>query len=78
MKEKPGPAIEPNLDHTLLLTKSELAKHLRVSERQVDNLRDELPKALTIGSVPRWSRQGVVEWISERTGSVANSVEVSA
>lgn len=65
------------VDPTLLLTKAELARHLRICERQVDNLKDQLPKPIRLGSVPRWSRRVVSDWIAEQAG-VSESKELSA
>jgi predicted DNA-binding transcriptional regulator AlpA len=67
-------AIQPpatsSTDPSLLLTKLELAKHLRVSDRQIDNLRADLPPVITIGKMPRWSRAAIVKWIEDQQTTV--------
>ena len=65
------PIAKRSADPSLLLTKLELAKHLRVSDRQIDNLRDVLPPAITIGKMPRWSRDAIVRWIEQQRQAIA-------
>lgn len=68
------------VDPTLLLTKTELARHFRICERQVDNLKGQLPEPIRLGSVPRWSRQGIADWIAKQSSdaSEAERKELSA
>lgn len=60
------PPAETPVDPSLLLSKSDLAGHLRCSERQVDKLRNELPPAIYLGSTPRWLRSEIIEWLKKR------------
>lgn len=46
-----------NNNQTLLLTKTELAKHLRISERQLDRIRASLPSPLKVGAANRPVKQ---------------------
>ena len=57
------PPAETPPDPSLTLTKGDLAEHFRCSERQVDNLRSELPGEIRLGSSPRWIRSSIVEWL---------------
>ncbi len=43
-----------------------MAYHLRCSERQIDLLRNVLPTTIRVGTVPRWSRAAVVQWIEQQ------------
>lgn len=61
---------EPAKEPRFLLTKSELAVHLRCSERQVDLLRDQFPKPIRLGSAPRWSRVAIIQWIEAQNREV--------
>ena len=61
----------PGSDSTLLLTKSELAKHLRCSERQIDKLTaaGRIPAPVIVGKSRRWSRAEIQDWIYQKTHS---------
>ncbi len=50
-------------NETLLLTKAELAQHLRISDRQIDRLKDQLPRPIKVGEQHRWSRLTIETWI---------------
>lgn len=60
------PPMDAPPDPSLLLSKSDLAGHLRISERQVDKLRPMLPAPLYLGTSPRWSRVAIIDWIAEQ------------
>lgn len=59
-------------DPTLLLTKTELAKHLRCSERQIDKLTADgrIPLPIMLGNCRRWPRSLIVEWIESFENTV--------
>lgn len=59
------PAGEPN-GPTLLLSRRDLARELRVSVREVDRLRARgaLPAPLRFGRSPRWRRADVARWLA--------------
>ena len=61
------PPAEVPADPSMLLTKADLAEHLRISERQVDNLRSQLPDPIYLGSSPRWRRSEIAAWLSEQS-----------
>ena len=63
------PPAEIPPDPSLLLSKSDLAEHLRISERQVDNLRSVMPNPIYLGSAPRWLRSSIVGWLTEQSGT---------
>lgn len=56
---------QPQDDPSLLLTKTELAKHLRCSERQVDKLTADgkIPSPILLGNSRRWPRSAIESWI---------------
>lgn len=60
---------ESKVDASLLLTKAELARHLRCSERQVDKLTadGQIPRPIMLGSVRRWPRALITAWIERLT-----------
>lgn len=62
--------IEPEL-----LTKSDLAKLIQVSSRQVENLvkAGRLPQPLRLGSHPRWSRAALMDCINKLAGGNGSS-----
>lgn len=55
---------------TLLLTKTELAHHLRISDRQVDRIRETLPPPIKVGEQDRWSRATIETWIASNEPSI--------
>ena len=61
------PPAEVPADPSMLLTKADLAEHLRISERQVDNLRGHLPAPIYLGSSPRWLRSAIVDWLAKQS-----------
>lgn len=63
---------EHQADPSLLLIKSELARHLRCSERQIDKLTEQgrIPLPIMLGSVRRWPRSVVIEWIDQIIQSI--------
>ena len=62
---------------TLLITKAELAKHFRCSERQVDKLTAEgrIPTPIMLGNTRRWSRAVITAWIA-KLSHLAESVRI--
>ena len=68
-RNEPPPKNAPS---TLLLTKSELANHLRCSERQVDKLTaaGKIPAPIILGKSRRWSRVAIQVWINQKTQSL--------
>lgn len=66
-------------DPSLLLTKSELANHLRCSERQVDKLtaKGTIPRPIMLGNTRRWSRNVIALWIANLS-TLAESVRTLA
>lgn len=54
---------------SLLLTKADLAKHLRCSERQVDKLTADgkIPRPIILGDSRRWPRASILAWIERLT-----------
>ncbi len=54
------------LDPRALWTREDLAEYLKVSRRQVDNLRNELPAPVMIGKRPRWLAEEVMRWVAFR------------
>ena len=49
-----------------LLTREDLAEYLRVSVRQVEAMRHELPAPLRIGRLPRWRASDIAEWVRKQ------------
>jgi len=49
-----------------LLTREDLAEYLKVSPRQVDAMRRELPEPIKIGRLPRWRASDIAEWVSHQ------------
>ena len=52
-----------------LLTREELAEYLRVSPRQLYDLK--LPEPIKVGRLPRWRSSDIAEWV--RQGCVNTS-----
>jgi len=61
-------------DPSLTLNKSELAEHLRVSQRQIDVLTASggLPPPFLVGQSRRWSRQTIIDWIERNEKATSN------
>jgi predicted DNA-binding transcriptional regulator AlpA len=59
---------KPTTEPPMLLSRNDLAHHLRVSERQLDTLRTNgaLPEPLILGTSPRWSRKQIENWIESQ------------
>mgnify|MGYP002629260469 CR=1 FL=1 len=57
----------PRQHETLLLTKTELAKKLKVSTRQVELMvkASKLPEPIRIGSHPRWLYSEICDWLNK-------------
>ena len=70
MPRKPPPVADT--EPSLLLTKAELAEHLRCSERQIDKLTADgkIPRPIMLGNVRRWPRSAVIDWIDRVTRSI--------
>ena len=49
-----------------LLTREDLAEYLKVSPRQVDAMRHELPAPIRVGRLPRWRASDIAEWVSRQ------------
>ncbi len=65
----PPPQSADELPPPLTMTAEELARELRVDERQVRRLDSEgkIPKALTIGTrSKRWLRDVIVRWLASQ------------
>lgn len=62
---------------TILLTRNEVAHQLRISERQLDRMRDQglVPSPITVGSSPRWSRSSIIKWVEAHEQSDAPPCE---
>ena len=60
--------LEPLTDPPLLLTKQELADHLRTTSRTVDALsaQGKLPRFRLVGSQRRWLRSEIVSWLDSK------------
>jgi len=56
-----------------LLTRDDLAVYLKVSPRQVDELRPKLPAPIYIGRLPRWRASDVAEWVSRQCPNASES-----
>lgn len=60
-----------------LLTREDLAKYLRVSPRQVDAMRGELPAPIKVGRLPRWRSSDIAEWVRQRCDSASETRAVA-
>ena len=75
---KPSLSIAPSTveqdDPPLTLTKTDLARHLRISERQVDYLTEsgDLPPPFLVGKSRRWSRRSIVAHIKRKEKATSN------
>jgi predicted DNA-binding transcriptional regulator AlpA len=65
MKTNQTPSHE---EATLFLTRAELARHLRISERQLDTVRSDasFPAPVTVGRSPRWLRISIIKWAEQQ------------
>ena len=52
-----------------LMTREDLAGYLRVSPRQVDAMRQQLPLPIKVGRLPRWRASDIEEWVRQQSGS---------
>jgi predicted DNA-binding transcriptional regulator AlpA len=50
-----------------LLTREDLAGYLKISPRQVDAMRHQLPEPIKVGRLPRWRASDIAEWVSKQS-----------
>lgn len=56
-----------------LLTREDLAGYLKISPRQVDAMRHQLPEPIKVGRLPRWRASDIAEWVSRQCPSVSET-----
>lgn len=56
-----------------LLTREDLAGYLKVSPRQVDAMRQQLPEPIKVGRLPRWRTSDIAEWVRQQSGSTSET-----
>ena len=56
-----------------LLTREDLALYLKVSPRQVDAMRGELPAPIKVGRLPRWRASDIAEWVRHQCDSATET-----
>lgn len=56
-----------------LLTREDLAGYLKVSPRQVDAMRHQLPEPIRVGRLPRWRTSDIAEWVNRKYEAVRES-----
>lgn len=57
-----------------VLTKGELAKLLKVTERTIDNLRKEGMPYFKVGVNVRFNRSKVLDWLEQRSQRISSKV----
>ena len=60
-----------------LLTREDLAEYLKVSPRQVDAMRHELPAPIRVGRLPRWRASDIAEWVRQQCDSASETRAVA-
>lgn len=58
----------PSVGEYDVLTKRDLARLLRVCERQIEHLsnRGEIPTGIKLGRLVRWDRATIMRWLADR------------
>jgi predicted DNA-binding transcriptional regulator AlpA len=58
----------PSVGEHDVLTKRDLARLLRVCERQIEHLsnRGEIPAGIKLGRLVRWDRATIMRWLADR------------